>query len=105
MVPWNPDPSWERDALVRVNAVLGPPTRTHTVYEHLDVMTHPLGVHLNEAVATSFWVSMNPHMIPGHEGRLRPNTSYEMFSSFDHWRRSTSSLKRTAQRANGRSAG
>lgn len=54
---WNPDESWSRDALLRVNAVLGPATRTHTIYEHIEVVVHPLGVHLNEAVAQSFWVS------------------------------------------------
>ncbi len=54
---WNPDESWSRDALLRVNAVLGPATRTHIIYEHIEVVVHPLGVHLNEAVAQSFWVS------------------------------------------------
>ena len=53
---WNPDESWSRDALLRVNAVLGPATRTHTIYEHIEVVVHPLGVHLNEAVASAFWV-------------------------------------------------
>ncbi len=42
--------------LVQVNAVLGPATRTHTIYEHIEVVVHPLGVHLTEAVATPFWV-------------------------------------------------
>ena len=59
LVPWNPDDSWKRDALLRVNAVLGPPTRTHTVFEHLDVMVHPLGIHLVEPIAQSFWVRQN----------------------------------------------
>lgn len=53
---WNPDESWSRDALLRVNAVLGPATRTHTIYEHIELVVHPLGVHLNEAIASSFWV-------------------------------------------------
>jgi hypothetical protein len=53
---WNPDESWARDALLRVNAVLGPATRSHTVYEHIEMVVHPLGVHLNEAVAAAFWV-------------------------------------------------
>jgi hypothetical protein len=57
LVPWNPDESWKRDALLRVNAVLGPPTRCQTVYEHVDVMFHPLGVHLVESIAQAFWVS------------------------------------------------
>ena len=43
--------------LVQVNAVLGPATRTHTIYEHIEVVVHPLGVHLTEAVAAAFWVS------------------------------------------------
>ena len=42
---------------MQVNAVLGPATRTHTIYEHIEVVVHPLGVHLTEAVATAFWVS------------------------------------------------
>ena len=42
--------------MVQVNAVLGPATRTHTIYEHIEVVVHPLGVHLTEAVATPFWV-------------------------------------------------
>lgn len=42
--------------LLQVNAVLGPATRTHTIYEHIEVVVHPLGVHLTEAVATPFWV-------------------------------------------------
>lgn len=58
LIPWNPDDSWKRDALLRVNAVLKPPTPTHTVYEHVDVMVHPLGVHLVEAVASRFWVQL-----------------------------------------------
>ena len=37
--------------------MLGPATRTHTIYEHIEVVVHPLGVHLTEAVAASFWVS------------------------------------------------
>lgn len=67
LVPWNPDDSWKRDALLRVNAVLGPPTRTHTVYEHVDVMVHPLGVNLVESIASSFWVPILQHLRSGCE--------------------------------------
>ena len=42
---------------VRVTILVGTPTTTHTVYESVDVMVHPLGVHLTEAVASSIWVS------------------------------------------------
>lgn len=42
---------------VRVTILVGAPTTTHTVYESVDVMVHPLGVHLTEAVASSIWVS------------------------------------------------
>lgn len=59
LVPWNPDDSWKRDALLRVNAVLAPPTRSQTVYEHVDVMFHPLGVHLVESIAQAFWVCLS----------------------------------------------
>ncbi|KAK9827699.1 hypothetical protein WJX81_001629 [Elliptochloris bilobata] len=52
---WHPDETWRRDPLLRVNAVLGVPTASHTVYEHLELSVHPLGVHLHEALATSFW--------------------------------------------------
>lgn len=62
LTPWNPDESWTHDALVQVNAVLGPATRTHTIYEHIEVVVHPLGVHLTEAVAASFWVSPSPSL-------------------------------------------
>ena len=44
--------------MLQVNAVLGPATRTHTIYEHIEVVVHPLGVHLTEAVATAFWVGL-----------------------------------------------
>jgi hypothetical protein len=57
LVPWNPDESWANDAMIRVNAKVGTPTRSHAVYEHMEVLVHPLGVHLSEGVATSFWVS------------------------------------------------
>ncbi len=57
LVPWNPDESWANDAMIRVNAKVGIPTRSHAVYEHMEVLVHPLGVHLSEGVATSFWVS------------------------------------------------
>jgi hypothetical protein len=53
---WHPDASWRRDPLLTVTAVLGAPTRSHTVYEHLELSVHPLGVHLHEALATAFWV-------------------------------------------------
>ena len=77
LVPWNPDESWKRDALLRVNAVLGAPTRTHTVYEHVDVMVHPLGVHLVESVATRFWVrrlltNSSIHSQPSYTGSGEP---------------------------------
>lgn len=55
---WHPDETWRRDPLLRVNAVLGMPTASHTVYEHLELLVHPLGVHLHEALATAFWVRM-----------------------------------------------
>ena len=39
-----------------MNAVLGAPTDNHVIYDHLDVMVHPLGIHLNEHFANAFWV-------------------------------------------------
>ncbi|GAB4818387.1 hypothetical protein N2152v2_005433 [Parachlorella kessleri] len=52
---WNPTKSWERDPMVRVNATMGVPTKTHIVYDLLDVTVHPLGLHLTEAIAVKFW--------------------------------------------------
>lgn len=56
--PWNPDESYTRDALIRVQARLGTPEPMLTVYDHLDILVHPLGVHLTERVATQFWVRL-----------------------------------------------
>lgn len=47
---------WGRDDLLRITARLGEPTTTHTIYEHVDVLIHPLGVHLTEGVAMEVWV-------------------------------------------------
>jgi hypothetical protein len=76
---WNPDESWSRDALVRVNAVLGPATRSHTIYEHIEVVVHPLGVHLNEAVAQSFWVSHRRCCVP-QQGASRTRLCFLNFA-------------------------
>lgn len=55
---WRPDEGWgERDAFIVANAKLGTSTGTHHIYEHLDVMVHPLGVHLSETMGRNFWVS------------------------------------------------
>ena len=56
--PWNPDESYTRDALIRVQARLGTPEPMLTIYDHLDILVHPLGVHLTERVATQFWVRL-----------------------------------------------
>ena len=53
---WNPDEGWERDALLRVNATKGVPTLDLTVWELVDVMVHPLGVHIVQHVANNLWV-------------------------------------------------
>lgn len=53
---WNPDESWERDPMVRVNAVMGVPTEEHTVYENLDLMVHPMRIHINDALLSNLWV-------------------------------------------------
>ena len=39
-----------------VQARLGTPEPNLTVYDHLDLLVHPLGAHLTERVATQFWV-------------------------------------------------
>ncbi len=55
---WNPDESWVQDALLRVNATKGVPTQELTVWSLVDVMVHPLGVHIHQQVANSLWVSL-----------------------------------------------
>ena len=54
--PWNPDESYARDALIRVQARVGTPELACVIYEHLEILVHPLGVHLTERVASQFWV-------------------------------------------------
>lgn len=53
---WNPDESWIQDALLRVNATKGVPTLDLNVWSLVDVMVHPLGVHIHQQVANSLWV-------------------------------------------------
>lgn len=53
---WNPDESWVQDALLRVNATRGVPTLDLNVWSLVDVMVHPLGVHIHQQVANSLWV-------------------------------------------------
>ncbi|KAK9812398.1 hypothetical protein WJX73_007715 [Symbiochloris irregularis] len=55
LVPWNPDASYARDALLRVQARLGIPTPQFAIWEHMDVMVHPLGVHLTDKFGTQIW--------------------------------------------------
>jgi Golgi-body localisation protein domain len=52
---WNPDASYEREPVVRVVTTMGVPTRTHTVFEHLDASLHPLSLHLTENIAVACW--------------------------------------------------
>lgn len=60
---WNPDESWAKDALLRVNATKGVPTAELTVWSLVDVMVHPLGVHIHQQVANSLWVSQHCLML------------------------------------------
>ncbi|KAK2079384.1 hypothetical protein QBZ16_003075 [Prototheca wickerhamii] len=55
LVGWNPDASWARDDMVRLVATFGVPTRTHSVYEHVDASVHPLAAHFTEAIFVRFW--------------------------------------------------
>lgn len=52
---WNPDASWARDDMIRLVATFGVPTRTHSVYEHVDASVHPLATHFTEAIFVRFW--------------------------------------------------
>jgi hypothetical protein len=52
---WNPDASYEREPVLRIVTTMGVPTRTHTVFEHLDASLHPLSLHLTESIAVACW--------------------------------------------------
>lgn len=53
---WNPDASWEKDEMIRVNATMGSPTpEARAIYDHLEFMVHPLGIHLTYPVANSLY--------------------------------------------------
>lgn len=52
---WNPDASYEREPVLRIVTTMGVPTRTHTVFEHLDASLHPLSLHLTESIAAACW--------------------------------------------------
>lgn len=51
LAPWNPDESWEADELVRIYAIHGAMEARHVVYEHIEVLVHPIRVHLTAALA------------------------------------------------------
>lgn len=68
LIPWNPNETYKRDALLLVTTELKAPTRTHTVYKHLEVMVHPLGINLTEGVAKRIWVSFYAQDIQCGEG-------------------------------------
>lgn len=53
LAPWNPDESWERDELVRIYAIHGALEKRHVVYEHIEVLVHPIRVHLTAALASA----------------------------------------------------
>lgn len=53
LAPWNPDESWERDELVRIYAIHGALEKRHVVYEHIEVLVHPIRVHLTAALAAA----------------------------------------------------
>ena len=54
----NPKVLCDCEQCQQVRAMLGTPTRDHVVYEHVDVLLHPLAVHLSDAIASSFWVRL-----------------------------------------------
>ena len=60
LIPWNPDSSYARDALLRVQAKLGTPTSDFAIYDHMDVLVHPLGVNMTEKFASQIWVRAHP---------------------------------------------
>ena len=64
---WNPDSSYEREPVLRVVTTMGVPTRTHTVFEHLDASLHPLSLHLTESIAVACW----EYFFPKEDSRSR----------------------------------
>ena len=42
--------------MVRVNAVMGVPTEQHTIYENLDLLVHPVRLHIHDALLSKLWV-------------------------------------------------
>ena len=69
---WNPDESWIQDALLRVNATKGVPTLDLNVWSLVDVMVHPLGVHIHQQVANSLWVRASDVPLATSEDVFRP---------------------------------
>ena len=64
---WNPDGSYEREPVLRVVTTMGVPTRTHTVFEHLDTSLHPLSLHLTESIAVACW----EYFFPKEDAKMR----------------------------------
>jgi hypothetical protein len=74
LAPWNPDQSWERDELVRIYAIHGALEKRHVVYEHIEVLVHPIRVHLTAALAAALQDYFNlkdedSKLLPGAAGK------------------------------------
>lgn len=74
LAPWNPDESWERDELVRIYAIHGALEKRHVVYEHIEVLVHPIRVHLTAALAAALQDYFNlkdedSKLLPGAAGK------------------------------------
>ncbi len=53
LAAWKPDNSWADDELLRLYCVHGALEAAASVYEHIEVVAHPVVVHLTYALATA----------------------------------------------------
>jgi len=74
--------------MVRVNAVMGVPTEQYTIYENLDLMVHPMRLHINDALLSKLWVRAKLYIYTldddPHDPRLYRRTVFihlHLFSS------------------------
>lgn len=77
LAPWNPDESWEADELVRIYAIHGAMEARHVVYEHIEVLVHPIRVHLTAALAGALQDYFNLREEDGSSKDSKPATKLQ----------------------------
>jgi hypothetical protein len=79
LAPWNPDESWEADELVRIYAIHGAMEARHVVYEHIEVLVHPIRVHLTAALAGALqdYFNLRDEAEGGKESKLAGSRAQE----------------------------